>query len=147
MMPLDAWLKLCKVMKEDELYLLKTFTILNHPSLAYYAKRDRFNNLIFYGEPKMGGLKLPEPIVMGKDEFTALFPLYFSKELFADKYREIIPDAPFIFPLIDRFIIKEQEFLEADELVEDKPKEEEEESNVQNHDDDHLRAKHTRSNL
>ncbi len=140
MMPSEAWLKLCKLMKEDELYPLKTFTILGHPSLAYYAKRDRFDNLIFYGEPKMGGLKLAEPIVMGKKEFTALFPLYFSKELFADKYRDIIPDAPFIFPLIDHFIVKQQDFLEADEFVEEKPKEEEE-VNVQSHEDDHLRAK------
>ena len=140
MMPLDAWLKLCKLMKEDELYPLKTFTILGHPSLAYYAKRDRFDNLIFYGEPKMGGLKLIEPIVMGKKEFMDLFPLYFSKEIFADKYRDIIPDAPFIFPLIDHFIIKEQDFLEADEFVEEKPKEEEEVT-VQSHEDDHLRSK------
>ncbi len=140
MMPMDAWLKLCKLMKEDELYPLKTFTILGHPSLAYYAKRDRFDNLIFYGEPKMGGLKLAEPIVMGKKEFVALYPLYFSKELFADKYRDIIPDAPFIFPLIDHFIVKEQDFLEADEFVEEKPKEEDE-VNVQSHEDDHLRAK------
>ena len=139
-MPTEAWLKLCKLMKEDELYLLKTFTILNHPSLAYYAKRDRDNNLIFYGEPKMGGLKITEPIVMGRKEFEALFPLYFSKELFAEKYRDIVPDAPFIFPLIEKFIFKEQDFLEADEFVEEKPKEDDEPA-VQNHDDDHLRSK------
>lgn len=141
MLPIEAWLKLCKLMKENELYPLKTFTVLGAPSLMYYAKMDEMQNLVFYGEPKMGGLKLQEPIVMGKKEFMDLFPLYFSKELFAPKYKDIIPDAPFIFPLIDHFIIHQQDFLEADEFVEDKPKEEEEEVNVQSHEDDHLRAK------
>ncbi len=146
MMPLEAWLKLCKLMKEDELYPLKTFTVLNNPALAFYAKMDAQQNLIFYGEPKMGGLKLTEPIVMGKKEFMDLYPLYFSKELFADKYRGIIPDAPFIFPLIEKFIVREQDFLEADELVEEKPKEEENEPAVQSHEDDHLRAKNRNVN-
>ena len=141
MLPIEAWLKLCKLMKKNELYTLKTFTVLGHPSLQYYAMMDDNENLVFYGEPKMGGLKMAEPLIMGKTEFINLFPLYFSKELFAPKYADIIPDAPFIFPLIDHFIIHQQDFLEADELIEDKPKEEEEEVNVQNHDDDHLRAK------
>ena len=87
MKPLDAWLKLCKTMKEDELYLLKTFTVLNYPALAYYAKMDAQQNLVFYGEPKMGGLKITDPIVMGQKEFMALYPLYFSKELFSEKSR------------------------------------------------------------
>ena len=142
MMPLEAWLKLCKLMKKDEMYPLKTFTVLGYPSLAYYAKMDERQNIIFYGEPKMGGLKLAEPIIMGKKEFMDVFPLYFSKEMFAPKYSEIIPDAPFLFPLIEKFIIHEQDFLEADEIVEDKPKEEEEQPEVMSHEDDHLRAKH-----
>lgn len=146
MKPLDAWLKLCKTMKEDELYLLKTFTVLNYPSLAYYAKMDAAHNLVFYGEPKMGGLKLTEPIVMGEKEFMALFPLYFSKELFSAKYSDIIPDAPFIFPLIEKFIVKEQQDLYEMEEISDQPKEDDDQPEVMSHEDDHLRSRNRNNN-
>lgn len=148
MRPIEAWLKLCKSMKKNELYDLKTFTILGHPALSFFAKMDDAENLIFYGNPKMGGLKLTEPIIMGSKEFMALYPLYFSKDLFAPQHSDIIPDAPFIFPLIEQFLIRKQESHEVSEVIEEKSNanDDDDNNNASGMEDAHLRAKNRKVN-
>lgn len=137
MLPIEAWLKLTKKVKKEEVYPLMTYAVLGRPSLMFQVKFTKDEEFIVMGNPSMGGLKLSSNFTFGKREFMAIYPLYYSQMLFDARYADIMQYAPYIFPLIKQFVETNEDNLE-EEMVIPEPEPKEEETN--NDADAHLRA-------
>ena len=94
----EAWLKLTKKVKKEEIYPLMTYAVLGRPSLMFQVKFTKDEEFIVMGNPSMGGLKLSSNFTFGKREFMAIYPLYYSQMLFDARYADIMQYAPYIFP-------------------------------------------------
>lgn len=142
MLPIEAWLKLTKKMKKDEYYKLYTFATLGKPALLYQIKLNNEENLEIMGVPSMGGVKLTDKIILTKDNFMDLYPLYFSQALFDSKYAEIMQYSTYIFPLITEFIEgKDENYFEIEDVPEVKDENEQDNKNIA---DEHLRSQRLR---
>ena len=122
MLPREAWLKIMKGIGKGKVEIFTEGT-LNRSRKSIFVEFKE-NKLVYTSSMKMGGERLIVPLVIDYNEFAKVFPFYFSKNRFADEYRDGLQYEPYLFPIIKKYAFNDNlgDFGDTVEKDEDKNK-------------------------